>query len=932
MAKNQKDAGIALLREQLANLDARRASIEAELATLLKVPQATLSSSPAPGPAPKADLLPSEKIALFRRLFAGRPDLFALRWENRKDGRSGYAPACANEWIPGVCNKPKIKCGACPNQAFIPITDGSVARHLRGSPGASGRAEYVMGAYPLLEGDRCWFLAADFDGDSWADDARAYLQTCRARNVPAALERSRSGNGGHVWIFFSEPLPAHEARQFGAALMTETMETRPEIGFKSYDRFFPSQDIMPAGGFGNLIALPLARRSRDQGNSVFVDDDLNPYSDQWAFLASLKRMPASDVSALVYGAQESGRILGVRMPVNDDAAAEPWLLPPSRWSKPPPVVGKVPKSVDVVIADGVYVDRTKLPPELVARLVRLAAFQNPEFYRAQAMRLPTYGKPRIISCAELCVEHIALPRGCLDEALHLLQSNGVRAVIQDLRESGTRLDVRFLGTLKPEQQRAFGALIEHDFGVLAAGTAFGKTVVAAAAIADRGCSTLILVHRRELLTQWVERLKTFLSVDPSGIGTIGGGRRKPTGRIDVALVQSLVRKGVVSDAVAGYGQLIVDECHHISAATFELVARRSKARFVLGLSATVTRKDGHHPIIFMQCGPGRYRVDARTQAAQRGFEHFVTERRTSFRLPAELQAPGTTMPAIFAAIAKDEERNTLIIDDVLAALEAKRNPLVLTERRDHLQYLADCLRGAARNITVFRGGMSARERRSAESSLRAPDGEERLILATGKYLGEGFDDSRLDTLFITMPIAWKGMLAQYVGRLHRDHAGKREVVVYDYVDAEIPVLARMAAKRQAGYRALGYRLRGIASAQIVASNGSETHVSGDDRRPSEVADEYWIYAQRTDADTYPEHGSWGGKWMLFVKTTEVNEWWSKIRTATQGGLLGSSSKVATMKQNPNAASPDTRVISFIRTTSQMKRTARAFVKPSANLV
>jgi superfamily II DNA or RNA helicase len=886
-------AQIAALRRQLRELDAQRVSIESDLAALLEQ-------------ARKPALGGSAKIALFRRLFAGRPDIFALRWENRKDGRVGYAPACSREWVAGVCGKPKIKCGACPNQAFIPVTDEAIARHLRGSSDSSRRADYVMGVYPLLEDNRCWFLAADFDREGWADDARAYLEACRLHSVPAALERSRSGNGGHVWIFFSEPVPAREARQLGTALLTEAMERRPEIGFASYDRLLPNQDIMPAGGFGNLIALPLARRSREVGNSVFVDDELNPYEDQWAFLAGVQRMSEHDVDAFVIKAQESGRILGVRMPVDEDEERNPWLLPPSRRTEPRPIAGKLPRSVPVILADGVYVDRVSLPPEMVARLVRLASFQNPEFYRAQTMRLSTYGKPRVISCAELREGHIALPRGCLDEAVRLLQSNGVRALIEDRREPGSRLDVRFLGTLKPEQQRALSAVTEHDFGVLAAGTAFGKTVVAAAAIAGRGCNTLVVVHRRELLTQWVERLRTFLSVEASDIGTVGGGRSKPTGRIDVAIMQSLVRKGVVSDVIGGYGHLIVDECHHLSASTFELLARRSKARFVLGLSATVTRKDGHHPIIFMQCGPARYRADARTEAAQRGFGHFVVERRTAFTLPLELPVTRTPIPALYAAIAKDEQRNTLIIDDVLAALEAGRNPLVLTERRDHLEYLAECFKGAARNITVLQGRMGAGQRRTAESTLRAPESEERLILATGKYLGEGFDDPRLDALFITMPISWKGMLAQYVGRLHRDHAGKEDVVVYDYVDAEVPVLARMAAKRQAGYRALGYRFRAAPASRLNAL--AVTRVAGDEERPSVVSDRYWIYAERAEASTYPHHGPRGGKWMLFVKNAEVDAWWSKVKAATESGLLGSSSKVATMKQNPNAASPDTRVI------------------------
>ncbi len=897
---------IASLRRQLDALGEQRAAIQARLDALLD--DSRPNHHRARG-APEVTLSDAEKIALFRRLFAGRQNVFALRWENHRDGRPGYAPACSNEWVAGICGKPKIKCGVCPNQAFIPLSDSAIRTHLRGSRSDGKRVDYVIGLYPLMQDNRCWFIAADFDGAHWSDDALAYVQTCRARSVPVALERSRSGVGGHVWIFFAEPIEAREARQLGAAIITETMERRPEIGFKSYDRFFPNQDELPAGGFGNLIALPLARRSRNQGNSVFVDDNLQPHPDQWAFLASLERLPRDEIRAIVQDAQESGRVLGVRLPVDDDETTEPWLLPPSRRRKEGPLAARLPASVNIVLADGIYVERTDLPPQLVARLIRLAAFQNPEFYRAQALRLSVYDKPRIVSCAELRQHHIVLPRGCLEEAVELLRSNRVYAVVEDHRDSGSRLDIRFLGTLKPNQQRAFEAVMAHDFGVLAAGTAFGKTVVAAAAIAHRGCNALILVHRRELLTQWVERIKTFLSIDAKEIGIIGGGRRKPTGRIDVALIQSLVRKGEVSDALAGYGHLIVDECHHISATTFEIVARRSKARFVLGLSATVARKDGHHPIIFMQCGPTRYRIDPRAEAGQRAFEHIVDLRCTSFRLPSELQAPGTSMPAIFAALAKDERRNTLIVDEVLAALEAGRNPLVLTERRDHLEHLASCFRGAARNITVLSGGMKASARRAAETSLRVPDTDERLILATGRYLGEGFDDPRLDTLFISMPIAWKGTLAQYVGRLHREHAHKHNVIVYDYVDADVPVLARMAKKREAGYRAMGYRVRSVNYAAISRTTESAAPMTyGDSRRPSEITDQYWIYAERSDLEHYPEHSERGGKWMLFIKSSDIDVWWAKIKSATESGLLGSSAKVATMKPNPNAASDRTKVI------------------------
>ena len=402
---------------------------------------------------------------------------------------------------------------------------------------------------------------------------------------------------------------------------------------------------------------------------------------------------------------------------------------------------------------------------------------------------------------------MALPRGCFDEAIALARGHEIDFVLQDRRESGQPLsnDAAFRGELTPSQQSAFSDLAAHDHGVLAATTAFGKTVVAIALIAKRQRNTLVLVHRRELLDQWVKRLRSFLHIDPKQIGAIGGGKRKPTGIIDAALIQSLARKDEVDDLVAGYGHLVVDECHHLSAVTFERVARRAKARFVLGLSATVARKDGHHPIIFMQCGPVRHKVDARTHAAEATVRHIVRERTTKFELPdALLSAERPPMPAIYAAIGRNEARNDLIFDDVLRAIEEKRSPIVLTERKDHLLYLANRFNQFVKNIAVLSGGLSAAERKRAEAALAAPETEERLILATGRYIGEGFDDTRLDILFLTMPISWKGTLAQYVGRLHRKHSGKTEVIVVDYADTAVPVLARMAAKRRTEYRSLGY--------------------------------------------------------------------------------------------------------------------------------
>ncbi len=796
------------IRQRLAALDAERVALARELETLeqklisdrLIVERSSFADALVTNNSPS-----TEKVELFRRLFAGRPDVFPVRWENKKAGRSGYSPACSNEWAKGICGKPKVKCGECPHQAFIPPSGGIIEKHLRGGDARSG--DFVAGVYPLLQDETCWFLAADFDKESWADDARALLDTCHAKGIGAALERSRSGNGGHVWIFFAEPIPAKIARQLGAALITETMEKRPEIGFASYDRFFPNQDTMPLGGFGNLIALPLQRKAREIGNSVFVDKALQPYDDQWAYLSSLPRLSADAVFRIADEAELSGRVLGVRMPVDDDHADEPWKMSPSRRSEPRRIDAAIPQSIGIVVADQIYIDRAEMPPALITQFIRLAAFQNPEFYRAQAMRLPTFGKPRVVSCAELYAQHVALPRGCLDEAIDLVKSHGAVANVDDHREIGTALPaaLSFQGELRRPQSKAFDALVAHDNGVLAATTAFGKTVVAAALIAHRARNTLILVHRRELLAQWVERLSSFLNIDPKQIGIVGGGKRKPTGIIDVALIQSLVRNGDVADIVADYGHLIVDECHHLSATSFELVARRSKARYVVGLSATVARKDGHHPIIFMQCGPVRHRVDARVQAAERGIRHRARDRSTKFELPASLASVDRpSMPAIYAALAQDRGRNELIFDDVLKSLEAKRSPLVLTERKDHLDDLRQRFSPFVKNLVVLRGGMSAKDRKQANAALNVADDDERLILAIGRYIGEGFDDARLDTLFLTMPIAWKGTLAQYVGRLHRQHDGKRDVLVVDYVDNTVPVLDRMAAKRRAGYRALGY--------------------------------------------------------------------------------------------------------------------------------
>lgn len=793
--QNQDSDEAARIRDRLARLEAERDRLKARLAELET--QKPIAPNDGSNCEPVTERSPArEKIALFRSLFRGRDDVYPRRWENARTGKSGYAPACSNEWKPQICGKPRIKCGSCPNQAFLPVTDDSLVHHLRG--------HHTLGVYPMLADNTCHFLAADFDKETWRTDAEAFLEVCRSKGVPATLERSRSGNGGHVWIFFAEAMPAALARRLGAHLLTEAMESNPDIGFKSYDRFFPSQDTLPDGGFGNLIALPLQGVPRESGNSLFLDGEFEPYADQWAFLASIDRLSLAEAAAIVEEASRQGRVVGLRLPIEEEDE-EPWTAPPSRRRPPPAFAGALPERIDAVLGDQIYVPREGLPPGLVNRLVRLAAFQNPEFYRAQAMRRSTFGISRIVASAELLSHHIALPRGCLAAMKQLLDELGIDCHVRDERNAGRPLDTVFLGELIPEQKAASEALLAHETGVLAAATGFGKTVVAASMIATRKANTLVLVHRNHLMDQWIARLGAFLDLPEVAIGRIGGGNRKPGGLVDVGTLQSLERDNVVDDLVADYGHLVVDECHHLSATKFEMVARRAKARYILGLSATVTRRDGHHPIVFMQCGSIRFRASAKAEARRHPFSHRAILRLTKFRLPDRPEEDRPPIQQIYGALAGDENRNALIFDDVLTALEAGRSPIVLTERKDHASQLAERLGRFARNVVLLRGGMGARQRREIIQRLEEiPDQEERVLVATGRYIGEGFDDARLDTLFLTMPISWRGTLAQYVGRLHRIHPEKREVLVYDYLDDVVPVLRRMASKRVRGYENLGY--------------------------------------------------------------------------------------------------------------------------------
>jgi superfamily II DNA or RNA helicase len=809
---------------RLAELDGEREALSRELSRLRQEladaePRPAAAAPPSRGKPPASK---EEKVALYRSLFSGREDVFPQFWRNRKTGKEGYSPACANEWVVGVCGKPKVKCGECPHQAFLDVTDQVSLDHLQG--------RHVMGVYPLLRDGSCRFLAVDFDEGVWREDAAAYVEVARRLGLWPAVERSRSGNGAHVWFFFSRPVPASAARALGSHLLTEAMTSRPELPMSSYDRLFPNQDTLPRGGLGNLIALPLQYHARKRGNTVFLDEDWVPFPDQWAFLAGLPRLNTTRVEEMARGAAASGRVLGVTAADDTEEEADvPWLPLPTHPFPEVPVAGPLPSEVRGTLAQRIYVEKRDLPPALLDRIQRLAAFQNPQFYEKEALRLSTALTPRIISCAEDLPDHLALPRGCAPDLEKLLEAQGTRLCLTDERTEGQGIDAEFRGNLTPLQEEAGQALLTHETGVLVAPPGVGKTVVGAHLIARRGRNTLVIVHRTPLVDQWVAQLGVFLDLDPSLIGQVGGGKRKAKGVIDVAMIQSLVRRGEVDPIVTEYGHVVVDECHHVPAVSFERVMREVSARFITGLTATPRRRDGHHPILGFQIGPIRFSVNPKRLASTRPFSHRVIVRRTGFEAVRPTAPPG--IQEIYSELVADQGRNDLILDDLIASLEEGRSPMVLTERRDHVEFFADNLRRVARNVVVLKGGGSPKARRKAVGDLaKIPDSEERVLVATGRFIGEGFDDPRLDTLFLALPIAWKGTLLQYAGRLHRRHRGKTEVRIYDYVDEAVPVLARMFAKRREGYRAMGYEVDHSDSSR--RSEGREYVVEYEDEGPT----------------------------------------------------------------------------------------------------
>ena len=734
-----------------------------------------------------------EKIKIFMNVFRGRTDVFAKRYVSKKTGKAGYTPVCKNEFNKYKCDKPKVKCSECAFRELVPLTEDIVLKHLKGEIG--------IGIYPLLPGDVCNFLAIDFDKKTYEKDVSAFWSICDELNVPIYVERSRSGNGAHVWIFFEGSVLAKVARKLGNILLTKTIE-KGSLDLSSYDRLFPNQDTMPKGGFGNLIALPFQGESCKEGNTVFVDKYFDVQKKQIEILANLKKMTKDEVYTIVekYANEDFAEPETTEI-IEDDEIPKKENIKDIIFAN----------NIECILDNQIYVKKLKLLPNEISYLKRLASFTNPEFYEKQRLRLPIYKTPRIISCFEEDERFLILPRGCMDKIRTICEKSNVKLVIKDNRELGIKTDYNFVGTLNKKQEKVMNELLKYDTGVLCATTGFGKTVIAAKIISKLKVNALVLVNRNSLLEQWKERLSYFLDINKKEIGQIGASKENLNGKLDIASVQSLTKKENMEDLVKNYGLVIVDECHHVAAYGFEQVMKAIRSKYVYGLTATPTRKDGLHKIIYMQCGDIRVRVANRELKQNRKMEHVVIVKNTGYKFIGEEEKQKLQISELLNDMCNNVFRNEIIIEDIKQSVLEGRIPIVLTERVDHLKILKEGLeeklKGLGIPVVIYKGTMGKKQAVEVQNILREADeeGRPRIILATSSSIGEGFDDSRLDTLFLTMPVSWKGRIIQYVGRLHREHDGKNKVIVYDYLD-NMKVLDKMFERRMRGYKIAGYEV------------------------------------------------------------------------------------------------------------------------------
>lgn len=737
----------------------------------------------------------SELITLYRDLFYGRQDVFAVRWDNDKTGAHGYAPKCKNEWDRKMCGKAmKIK-GACKKCAYREnqeITNDLIQRHFVGT----GRDSFVMGIYPLLEDETCRFLAIDFDKGNWKKELLAAKAIYAEYGVQSYIERSRSGNGGHLWIFFNEPIEAYIVRKLGIKVLETAMNRTGNSKFDSFDRLFPNQDHMPKGGYGNLIASPLQRQAVEKGNSVFVDDTFTMYSSQTAVLQSIKRYSRTEILNILKLFPDI-----ILQDISDREIEEEDKTLPWEKKKEEKIPEDLPKTIEIVLYDKIYVYKNNLHSFLKKKFIGLTVFHNPEYYLARNLRKSVQDIPMWIQCFDEDADYLMLPVGLESTLVEICESYNVSVKIIDKRFAGNAIDVSFYGDLREKQMKAVEELLAASNGILHANTAFGKTVAAIAMIAERRVNTLIIVDRVSLLDQWCERLSVFLNIPKKEIGVIGGGKKKPTGRIDVAISQSLYRDNTVSDFVKGYGQIICDECHHASAVGLEQIMKNSPAKYKYGLTATLKRKDGKERIVLMQLGPVRYKDLSKVTSE---LEHKVMVQETGISIDG-LEKEHTTNE-LYDYLYINPIRNMQIVMDVKNCLDEKRYPIILTERKEHIDLLEKELSSYVK-VYKLHGGLKKKEREGIMEELQnLPEDEARVIIATSKYVGEGFDYPILDTLFLTLPISWSGRVKQYAGRLHRDYHEKKEVRIYDYLDSDIDTAVKMYGKRCKGYRSMGYEI------------------------------------------------------------------------------------------------------------------------------
>lgn len=778
-------ARLAQIVEALARLEEQKTALLNERSALLQQSMAHQAQYFSQSETPEA------KVALFKQYFRGREDVYPFRWES-KQGKAGYSPSCANEWQAGICNKPKTACSECAHQAFHRFDDSAINAHLRG--------QRTIGIYPLTAQNECYLLAFDFDKTDWFEAISALRNVCESLSIGYLVERSRSGQGGHLWLFFEKATEAKSSRQLGTALLNLTMDTYPALNFDCFDRMFPNQDVLPSGGMGNLIALPLQKQPRLSGNACFIDTDGGVVEDQWQALAATGKLSTDTIRQLLER-------------LADYVDVEPQVAELKPWEKSTtlntPKIDDCPATIDIVVADKLYIAIAVLPNKLVATLKKLAVFANPEFFKRQAMRFSTIGVPRYLCAAHIESGYLHLPRGLKGQVEALLEQQACTIRYQDKRYAGQRLPaLHFEGTLRSQQAKALKALLENEHGLVIANTGFGKTVVALALIAKRAVNTLVLVHNKALAEQWIERCKIFLK--DAEMGSLLGGKDKLNGRIDVATYQSLIsRNGIdIHDKVDSYGQIIVDECHHIPASNYETLLKNVAPQFLVGFTATPKRQDGLEKLMYFQLGAVLFESKPAS----------LTFSQTAYCCDTQIAFPATWVDGsepvkitqLYQYLQDNASRNQLITRSIAQAIEAKRQCLVLSERKEHIAILSEQLNTQGINTIELHGGVSTKIRKQRIELIQKGLPERTVIIATGKYVGEGFDLPYLDTLFLALPISWKGIVAQYAGRIQRHHPNKTEVTVHDYVD-DFPMLQRMWKKRANGYKAVGYSVKKIGS-------------------------------------------------------------------------------------------------------------------------